>query len=398
MAPSKSVLMRLDRGLVVVLLLLFPTLPTHGAEVGPGHAPICDLQLEGAIEAGDSEKLSAALSALGASGGFDSRHVSLCLNSLGGNYDEALKSMTTLLTFTNVATIVDAGAECYSACAFLFLAGNAQRSEDGELAPNRTLDVRGTLGFHAPYLQTGTGTDVTAATIENFRRGVSAIAKMLEIDRRELIPRGLLAKALQVRSNELLYVDTIEKVGVWSIKLKGYQPPAALTSKMLDQACRSKDLWTNFSHTVLGRAADDPETLHGTRQSDFPEIRGSNEPIKLSQGRYRLALDLFGYEATNMCIIDVFSDDKNQLFLSLSMVPTDQDGPIPGQFGEQVMASLNDPQTLDVISTPLWYVYSPDTPLMSLARPEYAPGGGTTTSRASDRVGAPTTQGGSEEP
>ena len=252
MAPSKSVSMRLDRGLVVALLLLFPTLPTQAAEVGPGNAPVCELKLEGAIEAGDSEKLSAALSALGAAGGFDSRNVSLCLNSLGGNYDEALKLMTTLLSVTNVATVVDAGAECYSACAFLFLAGNAQRSEDGELAPNRTLDVRGTLGFHAPYLQTGTGTDVAAATIENFRRGVSAIAKMLEIDRRELIPRGLLAKALQVRSNELLYVDTIEKVGVWSIKLKGYKPPAALTSKMLDQACRNKDMWTNFSHTVLG--------------------------------------------------------------------------------------------------------------------------------------------------
>ena len=369
MAPSKSVSMRLDRGLVVALLLLFPTLPTQAAEVGPGNAPVCELKLEGAIEAGDSEKLSAALSALGAAGGFDSRNVSLCLNSLGGNYDEALKLMTTLLSVTNVATVVDAGAECYSACAFLFLAGNAQRSEDGELAPNRTLDVRGTLGFHAPYLQTGTGTDVAAATIENFRRGVSAIAKMLEIDRRELIPRGLLAKALQVRSNELLYVDTIEKVGVWSIKLKGYKPPAALTSKMLDQACRNKDMWTNFSHTVLGRPADDTESLHGLRQSDFPEIRGSDEPIKLAGGRFRETLDLFGHEATNVCIIDVYSNEKNELYLSLTMFPADQQQPEPEPFAEQVTARLNDPQSLEVISTPLWYVYAPDTALMSLARP-----------------------------
>jgi hypothetical protein len=361
----------LDLVLIVGAALQFPALPARGAEVGPGHAPVCELKLEGAIEAGDSEKLSAALSALGAAGGFDSREVSLCLNSLGGNYDEALKLMTTLLTFTNVATIVDAGAECYSACAFLFLAGNAQRSEDGELAPNRTLDVRGTLGFHAPYLQTGTGTDVAAATIENFRRGVSAIAKMLEIDRRELIPRGLLARALQVRSNELLYVDTIEKVGVWSIKLKGYKPPAALTSRMIDQACRNKDMWTNFSHTVLGRPADDPESLHGLRQSDFPEIRGSDEPIKLTQGRYHEALDLFGYEATNMCIVDVFADATNGLFLSLSMVPADQQeqGAGADQFAEQVTSRLNDPQSLEVISAPLWYVYSPDTALMSLARP-----------------------------
>ena len=336
------------------------------AEVGPGHAPVCELKLEGAIEAGDSEKLSAALYALGAAGGFDSRAVSLCLNSLGGNYDEALKLMTTLLTFTNVATIVDAGAECYSACAFLFLAGNAQRSEDGELAPNRTLDVRGTLGFHAPYLQTGTGTDVTAATIENFRRGVSAIAKMLEIDRRELIPRGLLAKALQVRSNELLYVDTIEKVGVWSIKLKGYKPPAALTSRMLDQACRNKDMWTNFSHTVLGRPADDLEELHGLRQSDFPEIRGSDEPIKLADGRFRTTLDLFGHEATNVCIIDVYSNEKNELFLALTMFPADQEQPEPEPFAEQVTARLNDPQSLEVISDPalvhLFARYRPDEP------------------------------------
>ena len=369
MAPSKSVSMRLDRGLVVALLLLFPTLPTQAAEVGPGNAPVCELKLEGPIEAGDSEKLSAALHALGAAGGFDSRNVSLCLNSLGGNYDEALKLMTTLLSVTNVATVVDAGAECYSACAFLFLAGNAQRSEDGELAPNRTLDVRGTLGFHAPYLQTGTGTDVAAATIENFRRGVSAIAKMLEIDRRELIPRGLLAKALQVRSNELLYVDTIEKVGVWSIKLKGYKPPAALTSKMLDQACRNKDMWTNFSHTVLGRPADDTKSLHGLRQSDFPEIRGSDEPIKLAGGRFRETLDLFGHEATNVCIIDVYSNEKNELYLSLTMFPADQQQPEPEPFAEQVTARLNDPQSLEVISTPLWYVYAPDTALMSLARP-----------------------------
>ncbi len=106
--------------------------------------------------------------------------------------------------------------------------------------------------------------------------------------------------------------------------------------------------------------------LHGYRQSDFPEIRGSNEPIKLSHGKYHQTLDLFGYEATNLCIIDVFFGGNKELFLSLSMVPTDQQGPNPDQFAEQVMARLTDPQSLEVISTPLWYVFSPDTTLKSL--------------------------------
>jgi hypothetical protein len=138
---------------------------------------------------------------------------------------------------------------------------------------------------------------------------------------------------------------------------------------MLDQACRNKDMWTNFSHTVLGRPADDPESLHGLRQSDFPEIRGSDEPIKLVDGRFHATLDLFGHEATNVCIVDVYSDEKNELYLSLSMFPADQQQPEPEPFAEQVTARLNDPQSLEVISTPLWYAYSPDTALMSLARP-----------------------------
>jgi hypothetical protein len=348
------------------LSLLWAVLPAHAAQVGPGPKGICELKLDGLIQEGDGDKLSAALDALPLPAESSRTNMTVCLNSLGGNYDEALKLITILLKRTNVATVIDRGAQCFSAC--LFMAGNAQRSEDGELGPDRTLDVRGTLGFHAPYLKGG-ATDVTAATTENFSRGVSAIASLLEIDRRELYPRGLLGKALKVDPDHLLYIDTIEKAGVWSIKLKGYKVPAVLTSRMLDQACRSKDLWTNFSHTVLGRAADDPEELHGTRQSDFPEIRGTNDPIKLVQGKHRETLDMFGYEATSLCVADVFTDGKKHLFLALSMVPTDQQGPDQNQRFQQILVSVNDPLTLDVLATPLWYVFPPETTLKSIALP-----------------------------
>jgi hypothetical protein len=358
-------MVRFEGASIGLLALLISVLPAHSAEIGPGSTPGCQVKYEGPVEAGDSDKLSAALDKANSESATPGGSISVCLNSLGGNYDEALQLITLVLKRTNIAMVIDKGAECYSACAFLFLAGNTQRSEDGELGPDRTLDVAATLGFHAPYLEA----DAPEATMANYRRGVSAIAKLLEIDRRELFPRGLLAKALQVGPSDLLYVDTVEKAGVWSIKLKGYKPPMALSARMIDQACRSKDIWTNFSHTVLGRPADDFEELHGIRQSDFPEIRGTDEPIKLVQGKYRTTLDLFGYEATNMCVVDVFSKDKDELFLSLSMIPTDQQGPPPEQFAEQIMGRLDDPQSLEIISTPLWYVFAPDTTLMSLARP-----------------------------
>lgn len=361
--------MRLDTVVFIIAALVLSVPSAHSAEIGPGGTPACLLKLDGPIVAGDSDKLSAALDTVGSTGGFDSREVTLCLNSLGGNYDEALKMIMAVLKHTNIATVVDRGAECYSACAFLFLSGNAQASEDGELAPDRTMDVGATLGFHAPYLNADgtTGTDVTVA-VENFRRGVTAIAKLLEIDARNLFPRGLLGKALQVGPHELLYIDTIEKVGVWQIKLKGYKLPAALTSRMLDQACRNKDMWTNFSHSMLGGPPDDEDTLHGMRQSDFPEIRGTDDPIKLTNGRFREVLDLFGYEATNACTVDVIVASDGRLYLSLTMLPTEEAAPPADEFALQVSGRLPDPRSMELITVPLWYVNSPDTPLMTMPR------------------------------
>ncbi|MFN0217817.1 MAG: hypothetical protein ACKVP4_03265 [Hyphomicrobium sp.] len=338
----------------------------QAAEVVAGAAgAACQITLKGPIAAGDSEKLKSAFDALPSEFGGESTR--LCLNSPGGDYYEGLSMIWMMLRRTNVATIVDRGAECFSACAFMFLAGNTPASEDGEMAPDRTLDAGGTLGFHAPYLTTPEKTGSTAVSDETFRQGVSAIAQMLEIDRRELFPRGLLAKALQVGPGFLLYIDTIEKIGVWSIKLKGYRRPAQLTDTMLDQACRNKDVWTNYSHSFLGRPADDPDQLHGISQSDFPEIRGEGKPIKLVNGKFRLVLDLFGHEATNNCIVDVYSDAKNGLFLSLAMAPVETPPTEPDQFALDVTSRLTDPASLDLVAAPLWYAYAPATTMKSIA-------------------------------
>jgi hypothetical protein len=344
----------------------------HAAQVTPlkPGTSVCQLVLSGSIEEGDADRLNAALDALGNREG---RGVRLCLNSPGGNYDEGVKLIDVVLKRGDIGTVIDRGAQCFSACAFLFLAGSTPRSEDGELAADRTLDVRGTLGFHAPYLPAEPGADAAQSTDANFRRGVGAIAKLLEIDKRELFPRGLLARALQVGPDDILLVDTIEKAGVWSIDLKGYKAPAALSARMLDQACRNLDMWTNFSHTVLGRPANDEDSSHGIRQSDFPEVAGSTEPIKLVQGKHRETVNnMYGHEATKLCVADIYLDPKKRLFLSLQMVPSDQNegAPPPPDVAPQIDASENDRQTLAVLTTPLWYVYPPETPLKSIAVPE----------------------------
>ena len=351
--------------LLLPAMISLAVVPARSAEFKLGATPGCEITLDGRIEAGDADRLAAALDVAPLVNG----HEKLCLNSPGGNYGEGLRMIELLLKRTNVATVVERGAQCFSACAFLFLAGNTPVSEDGELAPDRTLDVGAILGFHAPYMKGGTTTETPEANADSYRRGVQAIARMLEIDRREIFPRGLLAKALQVGPEYLLYVDTVEKAGVWSIKLKGYLAPDELTDAMLDQACRNKDIWRNYSHSFLSRPADDPDELHGIRQSDFPEIRGSSDVIRLRDGTYRLVLDLFGYEATNNCVVDVYRDAAGGIFLSLAMLPVEQSAPPPSQFAEDVSARLADPYSLELIADPIWYVFAPNTELRTIKGP-----------------------------
>jgi hypothetical protein len=50
-------------------------------------------------------------------------------------------------------------------------------------------------------------------------------------------------------------------------------------------------------------------------------------------------------------------------------VPTDQQGPDQNQLSQQILVSVKDPLTLDVLATPLWYVFPPETALKSIALP-----------------------------
>ena len=73
------------------------------------------------------------------------------LQSPGGNYIEGLK-LARLLRDRAIATAVEAGTECYSACAFAFLGGTGYSSQEGVGAYNdRIIEPGGILGFHAPY-------------------------------------------------------------------------------------------------------------------------------------------------------------------------------------------------------------------------------------------------------
>lgn len=114
------------------------------------------LHYSGPVMEGDAEALASLfdevlecdVSALPAEGG---NCAVLTLSSPGGNYIEGLK-LALLLRERAVATVVEAGTSCYSACAFAFLGGSGFSSQDGVgVYVDRMVEPRATLGFHAPY-------------------------------------------------------------------------------------------------------------------------------------------------------------------------------------------------------------------------------------------------------
>ncbi len=148
--------------LAALAACLFAVAPAQAATVtlvsdyfSAGH-PVPHLRFEGPVVEGDMDQLKALFDANIACG-FEQLPVEggncaiLTLASPGGNYIEGLR-LAQFLRDNRIATLIEAGAECYSACAFAFLGGTGYSTQDGiGVYVDRMVTPGGILGFHAPY-------------------------------------------------------------------------------------------------------------------------------------------------------------------------------------------------------------------------------------------------------
>jgi hypothetical protein len=243
----------------------------------------CDIQFSGDIEEGDASKLVAALKAVGASAapakrprleteigywqGLDIPR--LCLDSPGGSFSEAVKFLKETLYYVSYASVIEPLAECYSACALIFLGGHLN-SGDGYFEQYRRLDVSGQLGFHAPYVApSGTQIVDPALVGKSYRQGVEAVADLLDLHPL-LFPRSLLAEFLRVGADEFFKIDEVGQLAAWNIGLTGYRRPMAMTEKQIEYVCNNQ------------RMRDDPQ-IYSVHMSFEPEPEQASEPIPLSE-------------------------------------------------------------------------------------------------------------------
>ena len=156
----------------------------------------CNIRLSGTIEVGDLQKTLRKMRL------FESTEApTLCLDSPGGSYDEALIIAEFILN-RHLSTAVEADGSCLSACVIIFLAGNI--SSAGLIVPARRLNVAGKVGFFAPYYD-----------------GLSAVGGLMALGSGTLhpqsFPKTLMVDMFKFGQGKSFFIDTVGKAISYSV-------------------------------------------------------------------------------------------------------------------------------------------------------------------------------------
>src|SRR5262245_11896504 len=234
----------------------------------PSDPVLCDLVLEGAISDGDSRSLERAFKTI--EGSWDSFTFFLCLRSRGGSVQEALKIAQFLMKTErpSIATVVEDGQTCASACALIFLAGNAPARVGAW--PQRFLHPRGRLLFHSSRMDLDTYSDdelrsflntpdsegrgLKGKIVDLYRDGLRDVQNVIQTFKRDVvrdredlgepwIRPSLFLEMFGQDWDEWICVDTVDAVGRWNIQVFGYSPPAKPKASDYFNVCHNVYGW-----------------------------------------------------------------------------------------------------------------------------------------------------------
>ena len=224
----RSTAERLLLGLFLFGIVLSTAVTASAAEFGVRvskgdyNRDFYNFSMTGPIEPGDAEKLSRLIddNVSEPTGIFRSNR--LTLESPGGSLDPAI-ALANLVRNYGIATYVDAGKECLSGCAIVFMAGSWKDGDDAKDA-NRRMHHTARLGFHAPFAFAETDSidpEVARLLLKDAERGGSiAASRLVRLSLDGVLPASLVEELLQYEANVFLYVDTVDRAGRWGVQLE----------------------------------------------------------------------------------------------------------------------------------------------------------------------------------
>lgn len=234
----------------------------------------CDLVLDGNIAEGDAKALEQAFQSI--VGKEYSIIFFLCLRSDGGDLREAVQIAQFVLRTQrpSIAPVVEDGRTCASACAVIFLAGNAPARVGSW--PQRFLHPRARLLFHSSQLDLsgysdqellayltapaadprglkGRIADLYAGGLRDVQSVIATFQQLItqreDVGDRWVRPSLFLEMFAQA-PNEWLCIDTVDAVGRWNIQVYGYQAPKPPKKEHYSNLCRAAYHWRSDEFAV----------------------------------------------------------------------------------------------------------------------------------------------------
>ena len=201
----------------------------------------CDILVSGTISSGDVQTFAGSADVLLALDreAYQSDPNSLrghwprtvCLNSAGGSYAAGIDIAN--LIQGRFGTRLMPEAECYSACAVVFMSGSAQHpdeilhdhnpedSSSGWLVgPKRLMAPTAILGFHAPYIEFSGRDTIPVQEAQEWMTGVSALTGFLVSSIKENFPPELAQEMLARGPGEFFFIDEVGQLNAWGIDLE----------------------------------------------------------------------------------------------------------------------------------------------------------------------------------
>ncbi|OAH08383.1 hypothetical protein pfor_12c1417 [Rhodobacteraceae bacterium SB2] len=180
----------------------------------------CEVKLEGVIEEGDVERLTAAIVEVKSRRDYwldavlNSYDFRVCFNSPGGSYLEGIE----IARIIDVPTGVDEGDICESACFLAFMSGintTFQENDFGVVWQDRVMHPLASVGYHAPALNIKAGNFSAEEVNKAYRIALFSVAELIKLRKEKygsyIFRDYLFEDMLRIPPNKMKHIRTVEQ-------------------------------------------------------------------------------------------------------------------------------------------------------------------------------------------
>jgi hypothetical protein len=240
----------------------------------------CEVKLNGVIEEGDVERLTAAIVEVKSKRNYwldpvlNSYDFRVCFNSPGGSYLEGIE----IARIIDVPTGVDEGDICESACFLAFMSGiNTffKENDFGSVWQDRVMHPLSSIGYHAPALNIKTGTFSAEEVNKAYRIALFSVANLIKLRKEKygsyIFRDYLFEDMLRIPPNEMKHIQTVEQaIKAQIVVFPTVFPGVLQSSGNASRYSRDKN-YGGFSHAckALGLMDEDFNVEDGPYYPEF---------------------------------------------------------------------------------------------------------------------------------